>query len=88
MTVDSRNPFSTDWTRPIRRAYTAAASADPLANGECRAIYLGTAGDVTVTGVDGVSWTMKNLAAGVWHPVAATHVTTLANSAADCMVGY
>ena len=36
----------------------------------------------------GESVTLKNLAAGVWHPIAVIKVTTLANSAADCFSGY
>lgn len=76
------------WNRPVMDAVAVTASADPFAQGMCRALYLGTAGDVTITLRDGSSVTMKNLAAGVWHPVTATHVTALANSAADCLVGY
>ena len=76
------------WFRPVTDAVEVAASASKFEQGMCRALYLGTAGDVTVTFLDGSSVTLKNLAAGVWHPLAITHLTALANSAADPVVGY
>lgn len=88
MAVDQRNPGSTDWTRPIRKRVAVTASATPFADGECRAIYLGTAGDITMTGINGESVKLKNMAAGVWHPCACTAITVIDNSAADVFIGY
>jgi len=75
-------------TRPITSADSVTAGASPLSGGLTRGLYLGTAGNVTVTFEDGTSVTMQNLAAGVWHPLQVTHVTALANGAADCLAGY
>jgi hypothetical protein len=77
-----------DWNRPIRDAVAVSASAEPLAQGACRAIYLGTAGDLTVTFEDGSSVEFNNLAAGIWHPMSVTHITVIDNSAANVRVGY
>lgn len=84
-----RNPSTTDWTRPIIDAVSVSASADPIdaARGACRALYLGTAGDLTVTFIDGTSLTFHNLAAGVWHPMSVTHVTAI-SGAANVRAGY
>ncbi len=74
--------------QPITDAESTTGSASPFERGPCRAIYLGTAGDLTVTFVDGTSLTFHNMAAGVWHPMAVTHVTALANGAANVRVGF
>lgn len=79
-------PNSGPWTIPIRSATATSASATEF--DECRALYLGTAGDVTVTFYGGATATFKNLVAGVFHPIACIAVTTLANGAADCYRGY
>lgn len=75
------------WTKPISRAVGVTASANKLADGLCRAIYLGTSGDLTVTFLDESSVTLHNLAAGVWHPIAVTHITAISN-ATNVRVGY
>lgn len=84
--MTDRNPNGTDWTRPIRRRVAVSASATPF--DECRGIYLGTAGDITMTGVGGESVKLKNMAAGVWHPCACVAITVIDNSAADVFIGY
>lgn len=77
-----------DWFRSVSKMVAVSASASPFADGLCRAVYLGTAGDVTFTTLEGDSVTLPNLVAGMWHPIAATHITALANGAADAIIGY
>lgn len=84
--MGERNPNTTDWTRPIRRAVVKTAS--PTLFDECRAVYLGTGGDLTVTFIDGTSVELNNMVAGVWHPLAVVAITVIDNSAADVRVGY
>jgi hypothetical protein len=43
---------------------------NPLAS-QARGIYVGVAGDVKITGIDGVACTFTNLAAGIVHPISA-----------------
>lgn len=50
-------------------------------------IFVGVAGDVKVTGVDGSDYIMLNLAAGVWHPCEVTRVWTTGTDATDLLVG-
>lgn len=65
-------------------AFTITPSATPLAK-ETRAIYVGATGSVTVTMQSGESVTLNNLAAGVLHPIRATHVTS---ATASGIVGF
>lgn len=67
-------PHGTDWTRPAQGAFTITAGAAALAH-TIRGIYVGVSGNVTVTLPSGDSVQFTNLAAGVIHPIAATHVT-------------
>lgn len=64
------------------------ASATAFSGGICRGLYLGTAGDVTITDYANNSVTFTNLAAGVIHPIQARAVTTLANGAAGAIIAY
>lgn len=68
------NPATTDWTRPAVAGFTITAGASPLAH-VTRGIYVGTTGDITVTLQNGDSLELTNIAAGVVHPLACTHVT-------------
>lgn len=70
----SFNPNTTDWTRPACDGFAITAGPSKLEH-VTRGLYVGTSGDVTVTFIDGSSVTLENLAAGVIHPVAVTHVT-------------
>lgn len=85
MAFSPKNPNTTDWTKPAHDAAAVSASASAIAGGPTRGIYLGTAGDVTVTFLDGSSVTFANMVAGIVHPLAVTHVTALDNGAADCI---
>lgn len=68
------NPNTTDWTRPAQGAFTITPGAAALAHA-IRGLYVGGAGNVTVTLPSGESVQFSNLAVGVVHPIAATHVT-------------
>lgn len=74
-----------NWFRPISRSFTVTADAGAFANGLCRALLVDVAGDVTVTYQDGTSDVLA-LVAGVWHPVAITHIT--AATATGLHIGY
>lgn len=60
---------------PVREAYpiTPNDGAD-LPNGACRALYVGVTGDLKVTLVDGTTVEHRNLAQGLWHPIACVRV--------------
>jgi len=60
--------------RPAQYAFAITAGASPLAH-VTRGIYVGVSGNITVTTDGGDSVEFTNLAAGVIHPIAATHVT-------------
>jgi hypothetical protein len=53
-----------------------------------RGLYVGTGGDVAVTYANGMTDTLPGLAAGVWHPMHITQVSTTGTTAADIHVGY
>lgn len=74
------NPSDTSWTRPAQGAITVTAGASRLTDAAgaaltLRGLYVGVSGNATVTLPDGSSVEFTNLAAGVVHPIAATHVT-------------
>lgn len=75
------NPADTSWTRPAITARAITASATPIPGGPTRGLYLGTAGSLTVTFVNGDTVTFANLAAGVVHPLSVTHVTASVGAA-------
>lgn len=54
----------------------------------CRAVYVGVGGHVKYTAIDGGTVTLKNLAAGVWHPIAAKRIWTTGTTATDIVAGY
>lgn len=69
---------------PVRlSAYTGATAVTPgagaLADGPTKALYIGTAGSLTVTMVDGVSCVFGNVGVGVL-PICVSHVTAAAAS--------
>jgi hypothetical protein len=74
MAQDYQTSHGTDWTKPAVGAFSITASASALAH--CtRGIYVGATGNVTCTMKSGESVEFVDLAAGVIHPIAATHVT-------------
>jgi hypothetical protein len=68
------NPASTAHIRPAQGAFAITASATALAK-ITRGIYVAVSGNITVTMATGESVTFTSIAAGVIHPIAATHVT-------------
>lgn len=64
---------------PAVGAFTITASADPLAY-QCRAIYVGTGGNVTLTTTRGQSVQFTNVPSGSILPVRCTHVTAASAS--------
>ena len=68
------NPNSTATIRPAQYGFVITAGADALAH-VTRGLYVGVAGDVTVTLDGGDSVQFTNLAAGIVHPLACSHVT-------------
>jgi hypothetical protein len=69
------NPNSTETIRPAQYGFAITAGASALPH-PTRGIYVGASGNVTVTLVgSGQSVQFVGLAAGVIHPIAASHVT-------------
>jgi len=74
--------MATDYTNtPFQRsispgtAYVAVTPADTdLANGPCRGIYIGAAGNVTVKDRVGTTTQFVALATGVIHPIQAVQI--------------
>lgn len=64
------------------KAATLDATISPT-----RGIYIGGAGDLTVTGSDGVDYTMIAPATGYWHPMVVTCVKS-SSKATNILVGY
>ena len=65
---------ASEWTRPAQGAFTITAGASALCH-DIRGFYVGGAGNVTVTTLNGESVQFTNVLAGVVYPIAATHVT-------------
>lgn len=63
-----------EWTRPAQGAFTVTAGASALEH-VIRAFYVGVAGDVTVTTLNGESVQFTNCIGGMIYPIAATHIT-------------
>ncbi len=53
-----------------------------------RAIYVGVAGTVKVTYGTGITDTLTNLAAGVWHPMQVSVIWATGTTATDIHAGY
>lgn len=55
----------------------------------CRALYVGVSGDVEVIlKGDTTSVVLKDLAAGVWHPMQVTRVRATGTAATDIVAGF
>ena len=87
--MSSRNPI-------VRSDSCAGYVAVDLSGGDVsfppgliRAVYLGTAGDFVVVGANGTDapCLIKNLVAGVWHPMQITKIVALGTTAANIVVG-
>lgn len=53
-----------------------------------RGLYVGVSGDVKVTYVSGVTDTLTNLAAGMWHPMEVKRIFASGTDATDIHIGW
>lgn len=53
-----------------------------------RGVYVGGAGNIKVTGADGVDYTLTGIATGYWHPMVITKVKTSGTTATNILLGY
>jgi hypothetical protein len=72
---------------PIRGAFTPIQSDTIDLHRVALGIYVGVAGDVKVTGVDGDDYVMVELTAGVWHPCEIVRVWTIGTAATGILCG-
>lgn len=63
------------------RAHVAVVADTPLVS--CRGIYVGVAGDVSITDVNGLTLVYKNAAAGAIIPIEAIAVTASGTTATN-----
>jgi hypothetical protein len=79
-------------TTGIRSAASVnISSTDATLTNVTRGLYVGTSGDVVVQfsdDGDSATVTLKNLAAGVWHPVQVQKVIKTGTTATDIVAGY
>ena len=59
-----------------------------LPDGVTRGVYVGVAGDVTLISESGSTITLKNLAAGILHPIAVTRIEATGTTATDIVALY
>lgn len=59
-----------------------------FAQGQCRGIYVGVAGDVVVVHTDGSTVTYKSLAAGIVHPIRAYRINATSTTATNMVALY
>ncbi len=71
---------------PTGLLVAVSASATAFANGVCRGIYVGSAGNITVTDRGGNSVQFVGLATGVIHPIQASAIT--AATAGSIVIAY
>lgn len=81
----ANSPFQKS-TSPGALFLAVTAGATPFVNGPCRGIYIGSAGNITVTDRGGVSTQFVALAVGVIHPIQANALT--AASAGSIVIVY
>lgn len=84
MSIESLNAHSTDWTRSILDSEVATVPYTRAAG--FRGVYVGTSGNITVTKPNGVAQQYKNLAAGIYHPIAGIGIS--AATALDIVAGW
>ena len=75
---------------PARRtAAVTTHNSNPLPGGACKALYIGTGGDVKLAAVDDdTDTTFKNVPNGAYLMVRALHVRTTGTTAADIVALY
>lgn len=85
-----RNPLQ-DGIRPndpLRDAVAYTPSDTQARFTPTRGLYVGTAGDVTIKTLRGSIVTLKNLAAGVIHPISCVHVMATGTTALDVVLVF
>lgn len=70
------------------RRYVAVTPSDTTSFGPCRALYVGTGGDVVVVGIDGVAATFANVQSGTILPCHAKRVNLTDTTASDIVALY
>lgn len=56
--------------------------------GPCNALYIGVTGNITIVTPEGQDQLYENLAAGVYHPIAATKVKSTGTTATKIVAGW
>lgn len=74
-------------TSPASDAKAVTPSSSALPDGSCRALYVGTAGDVEVTTVDGTTITFSDVTSGVL-PISVSHVLASSTTATNIIALY
>ena len=83
----SKGPF--DEIRTVRTWKPVTASDTlPLPYGRCRAIWVGTAGDVNVLNEDGSTQVIPGVLAGMAHPISTTQILSGSTTAVTILAGY
>ncbi len=91
MTADLQKGFD-DYPRrsitgPIRNPIRIDKSDENDLPFACRAIMVGTVGDVKITDLDGDDCVLPNLAAGVWHPQFARKIWSTGTEPSEICIG-
>lgn len=80
---------ATAFILPIRHAAAVTPhDTSPLTNGVTRGIYVGVSGDLTIIHESGVTMLYTSLAAGFYHPIAATVIKSTGTTATNIVAGY
>lgn len=66
----------------------AVTKSDTALTQPCRAVYVGTAGDVAVKFAGGTAVTFKNVANGTLLPIAVSHIMSTNTTASDLVALY
>lgn len=80
-----QRPYSTS---PASNAVAHTKSDSVSLSDVCRAVYIGTAGDMTVLTADGATVQFKNVPAGTLIPIAIQRVNSTGTTASDFVALY
>ncbi len=72
---------------PVEGAFTPVQSDTVNLTRVGRGLYIGGAGNVKVTGIDGVDYVMVALAVGTWHPCEIIRVWSTGTTGTDILCG-
>lgn len=85
--ADAYEKFSTGLSSPLRGAFSITPNDTTELTNVTRALYVGGSGDIVVVFEDGSEVTLKNLQAGVWHPMRVRQVKATGTTATDIVGG-